>query len=190
MHFGPLQRPKMTLPFRQTKFDCSRFLQDCIRNFAFAIDKSKISAYNRPYTGRERVGRNKGRNPAITSASQSDSSTVAIPPSWFARTDAGLYYLASMKCSDCKYWLVMPYGKDRGECRLAPPSVFFSEDGFTQAAGRPLSGAMDPSNKFMSQWPVTYPDDWCGEFVEKPQEPVSTPAPRGVPKAGLKWGGS
>ena len=48
-----------------------------------------------------------------------------------------------LTCKDCKYWDGNP---DRdGVCRRRPPSVFDAE-------------------RDWGIWPVTGPDDWCGEL--------------------------
>ena len=52
-------------------------------------------------------------------------------------------------CADCRYW--QPIG-DNGEChRRAPaPHPFTDLD-----------------------WPITAPDDWCGDFVREPQPVIA-----------------
>ena len=48
------------------------------------------------------------------------------------------------RCDECKYWSGL--GTKDGRCKRMPPAV------------RDTLGRM---------WPITSPDDWCGEFKEK-----------------------
>ena len=50
-------------------------------------------------------------------------------------------------CTGCAYWAATGSGEQAGQCRIGPPR--------TSATAR---------------WPVTAPDDWCGEW--QPAEPA------------------
>ena len=51
------------------------------------------------------------------------------------------------KCCNCRHWSkrgVLAGSRKEGYCRANPPVV--------------------PNNDDIGRWPVTYGDDWCGEF--------------------------
>ena len=54
-------------------------------------------------------------------------------------------------CHDCRYWFVED---GVGYCRRNPPSP---------AAPTPPPGEDDEHGT----WPVTYPEDWCGEWARE-----------------------
>lgn len=71
-----------------------------------------------------------------------------------------------MSCEFCKFWVV--HGKGFGVCkRFAPRAVI----------GRAMPDWDDleegVSDWHVPSWPVTYADDFCGDWVSKPKEPRS-----------------
>ncbi len=66
-----------------------------------------------------------------------------------------LHARAALSCQTCRYWAP---GDLSGECRRRTPSVA-DEDG-------------------NGYWPVTEPDEWCGEY-----EPVTEFTPRGAARS-------
>jgi hypothetical protein len=48
-------------------------------------------------------------------------------------------------CKNCKFWVKTVEEEPSGDCRRRPPVILFHH------------------NQENSGWPLTYPDDWCGE---------------------------
>ena len=61
--------------------------------------------------------------------------------------------MADLTCADCKFYQNLGEGR-AGECRRYPPVRRFDE--LTQ--------------RTISQFPSTEPNDWCGEFSSKTAE--------------------
>jgi hypothetical protein len=72
------------------------------------------------------------------------------------------------QCAGCRFWLNWDTeNTNLGECHRYPPRMVTVQgsdpDVPTTETARPENGG----------WPLTYPDDWCGEF----QRPLTQPAP-------------
>jgi len=77
-------------------------------------------------------------------------------------------------CKGCRFWLNWDTeDTNLGECHRFPPRMATvresGPEGPTTATVRPEDGG----------WPLTYPDDWCGEF----QHPLTRSAPSIVESA-------
>jgi hypothetical protein len=59
-------------------------------------------------------------------------------------------------CGGCRYWAKKAGEKARGECRRRAPAPANADD--ANEEGWPTYGAA---------WPLTFDDDWCGEFKPK-----------------------
>ena len=80
-------------------------------------------------------------------------------------------------CKRCRFWLNWDTeDTNLGECHRFPPRMALvhgsGPEGASTATVRPEDGG----------WPLTYPDDWCGEF----QPSASAPAlpPKSAPQGG------
>jgi hypothetical protein len=78
-------------------------------------------------------------------------------------------------CKRCRFWLNWDTeDTNLGECHRFPPRMKMVQasgpEGSVTATVRPDDGG----------WPLTYPDDWCGEFQPAAAPPAPTPesAPR------------
>ena len=79
-------------------------------------------------------------------------------------------------CKGCRFWLNWDAENTNfGECHRFPPRMMTvrecGPEGPSAATVRPEDGG----------WPLTYPDDWCGEFklpVTLPASSIVEPAPR------------
>jgi hypothetical protein len=74
------------------------------------------------------------------------------------------------QCSACRFWLNWDSEMTNlGECHRFPPrmaAIYRSDAGEGSAATvRPADGG----------WPLTAPDDWCGEFQRSAGAPPSAP---------------
>jgi hypothetical protein len=63
------------------------------------------------------------------------------------------------QCNGCRFWLNWDSeDTNLGECHRFPPRMATvnrsGTEGDSTATARPEDGG----------WPLTYPDDWCGEF--------------------------
>jgi hypothetical protein len=82
------------------------------------------------------------------------------------------------QCRDCRFWLNWDSEMTNlGECHRFPPRLAVvtrtDAEGDTAATVRPEDGG----------WPLTAPDDWCGEFQRTParvSESRPASSPRGV----------
>ncbi|HEX5272247.1 MAG TPA: hypothetical protein VFW33_17240 [Gemmataceae bacterium] len=69
------------------------------------------------------------------------------------------------QCSECRFWLNWDSeGTNLGECHRFPPRMATvlradAEGGASAVMVRPEDGG----------WPLTAPDDWCGEFRRPPE---------------------
>jgi hypothetical protein len=82
-------------------------------------------------------------------------------------------------CSGCRFWQMLTEDQDGnyrvehadgvGRCRRLPPSTRR-----TDVQAPHTDHAMDAANS--AYWPVTWDDDWCGEFVDgRPFRPAAIP---------------
>ena len=76
------------------------------------------------------------------------------------------------QCSECRFWLNWDSeGTNLGECHRFPPRMAtvhrIGVEAEAAATVRPEDGG----------WPLTVPDDWCGEFQRPPLRSGETPAP-------------
>jgi hypothetical protein len=62
-------------------------------------------------------------------------------------------------CNACRYW--KPASSGLGKCRRSPPAV--------------VSGINVTHAGLGGTWPLTYADQWCGEFARS--SPLTDPAP-------------
>jgi hypothetical protein len=60
------------------------------------------------------------------------------------------------KCANCRFWSQENTVKGQGQCRIGAPVVF------------PIPSQLG-SLQFVSTWPGTQADQWCGKM--EPQEP-------------------
>jgi len=79
-------------------------------------------------------------------------------------------------CKNCRYWHDLDYpnpGIDgvTGQCRRNPPM---------QTKGSTMGADCSAMETDEAVWPITEPDDWCGEFNEKDSQSIEI----------LKLGGS
>jgi hypothetical protein len=70
-------------------------------------------------------------------------------------------------CKGCRFWLNWDTeDTNLGECHRFPPRMMTvretGPEGPSTATVRPEDGG----------WPLTYPDDWCGEFQHSPTRPA------------------
>lgn len=77
-------------------------------------------------------------------------------------------------CKGCRFWLNWDTeDSNLGECHRYPPRMAAvlggGTDGPSAASVRPEDGG----------WPLTYPDDWCGEFQPLAHRPAPKATPRG-----------
>lgn len=89
------------------------------------------------------------------------------------------------QCSGCRFWLNWDSeSTNLGECHRYPPQMETARqtdvEGETIVTVRPSDGG----------WPVTAPDDWCGEYQRAPRlaaatGPGSTAKPPDVGPAGI-----
>jgi hypothetical protein len=73
------------------------------------------------------------------------------------------------RCGACKWWTNHDAkNSDLGECRRYPPAMGLSVRSFPPPSG-PDGPALDTVRPQDGGWPLTFPDDWCGEWapVEK-----------------------
>jgi len=57
------------------------------------------------------------------------------------------------KCESCTYWQTKAETDNTGECRRhAPQTIAFS---------------VDDDVKFASRFPLTKPEDWCGDYAAR-----------------------
>lgn len=61
-----------------------------------------------------------------------------------------------MKCSECKFW----FGPKNPICVRYPPIMFQEVQG----------EGFDRRYSYQPVWPVSYDNDWCGEFKEISEE--------------------
>ena len=81
-------------------------------------------------------------------------------------------------CKQCRFWLNWDSeNTNLGECHRFPPRMATRHDsgpeGTAAITVRPEDGG----------WPLTYPDDWCGEFqrpLQRVAENLPTTSPREV----------
>jgi hypothetical protein len=81
------------------------------------------------------------------------------------------------QCSECRFWLNWDSeGSNLGECHRFPPRMATvlraGDEGASAVVVRPEDGG----------WPLTAPDDWCGEYQHPPGRPGAPPeesSPRG-----------
>ncbi len=76
------------------------------------------------------------------------------------------------QCSECRFWLNWDSeGTNLGECHRFPPRMAtvhrIGVEGETAGTVRPEDGG----------WPLTAPDDWCGEFQRPPLRSGEVPSP-------------
>jgi hypothetical protein len=74
-------------------------------------------------------------------------------------------------CKACRFWLNWDTeDTNLGECHRFPPQMVTvrgsGPEGQSTATVRPEDGG----------WPLTYPDDWCGEFQHSSTRPAPPPA--------------
>ncbi len=74
------------------------------------------------------------------------------------------------QCSACRFWLNWDSeGTNLGECHRFPPRMATvlraGAEGASAVMVRPEDGG----------WPLTAPDDWCGEFQQPPTRAGDTP---------------
>jgi hypothetical protein len=74
------------------------------------------------------------------------------------------------QCSACRFWLNWDSeGTNLGECHRFPPRMATvlrsGAEGASAVMVRPEDGG----------WPLTAPDDWCGEFQYPPTRPGAPP---------------
>jgi len=55
------------------------------------------------------------------------------------------------RCTECRYWRLLETNPNQGECRRYAPRP----DAFE-------------SIHMMATWPITNPEDWCGELAASP----------------------
>lgn len=68
-----------------------------------------------------------------------------------------------MTCNDCRFFKPAEAGlSSAGLCRKSPPQLFVMQ----QPASK-LVGNNAQSMGFMSQFPPTFPDSWCGAWEAK-----------------------
>ena len=89
------------------------------------------------------------------------------------------------QCSGCRFWLNWDSEMTNlGECHRFPPRMATvpraDAEGESAATVRPADGG----------WPLTAPDDWCGEFQRIPPRaaetrPTATPREGDVGPAGI-----
>jgi hypothetical protein len=67
------------------------------------------------------------------------------------------------QCAGCRFWLNWDSeDTNLGECHRFPPRMAVQTSGSETAVNvRPENGG----------WPLTYPDEWCGEFQPTPNRP-------------------
>lgn len=53
-------------------------------------------------------------------------------------------------CATCFFWKDLPNATNRGRCQARPPIVVAASD------------------YPRTQWPITFSEDWCGEWRQKP----------------------
>lgn len=79
----------------------------------------------------------------------------------------------SKTCEDCFFWELLSRWEDReieetteGYCRRYPPVInqTFVE---INADGDSVQACEESADKCSWSQPVTFPDDWCGEWKEK-----------------------
>jgi hypothetical protein len=78
-------------------------------------------------------------------------------------------------CKGCRFWLNWDTeDTNLGECHRFPPRMLIvggsGAEGTSAVTLRPDDGG----------WPLTYPDDWCGEFqhaVARPATAMAEPEP-------------
>jgi hypothetical protein len=80
------------------------------------------------------------------------------------------------QCGSCRFWLNWDSEMTNlGECHRFPPRMLMVHrtdvEGESAATVRPEDGG----------WPLTYPDDWCGEF-QRPPEPAPPSRPAVSPR--------
>jgi hypothetical protein len=75
------------------------------------------------------------------------------------------------QCNGCRFWLNWDSeDTNLGECHRFPPRMATVP---RTGAGQDSAVTVRPGD---GGWPLTYPDDWCGEF-----QPVPTPAAETTP---------
>ena len=73
-----------------------------------------------------------------------------------------------MKCSDCRYWVPVPWFEDESDCRYWVPVPWFEnevEGHCKRYPPRVLES--NPETGERQALPVTQADDFCGEFAVK-----------------------
>lgn len=72
-------------------------------------------------------------------------------------------------CSNCRFWMV--FDEDEldmgGECRRYPPLPANTQD--QQDEVYSLQSPDEADDPWESRHPVTGPNEWCGEWKEKPK---------------------
>jgi hypothetical protein len=81
-------------------------------------------------------------------------------------------------CKQCRFWLNWDSeNTNLGECHRFPPRMAMRDEngpeGMATITVRPEDGG----------WPLTYPDDWCGEFQPSQTRPVES-MPASEPRRG------
>ena len=79
------------------------------------------------------------------------------------------------RCKDCKYWKQHDETSCGGKCRRLPPVLDGLQIQFAKDNGHEDEFA-DESILWWSQ-PATSFDDWCGEFVKRPNVKSTAQAP-------------
>jgi hypothetical protein len=82
------------------------------------------------------------------------------------------------QCKLCRFWLNWDTeDTNLGECHRFPPrmaaTLESSSEGPSATTVRPEDGG----------WPLTYPDDWCGEFQPRQTQPAPS-TPESTPRGG------
>lgn len=73
-------------------------------------------------------------------------------------------------CETCRFWDSLD--ATGGYCRRLPPVFVLNDFGPVQREDMERDSRLlgeSPSDDLQGQWPSTEPDDWCGEWKEKPQ---------------------
>jgi len=73
------------------------------------------------------------------------------------------------KCENCRFWNE-EFGSSGGLCRAKSPRLVMKQ----------VDDDIDPEDRDCAVWPVTEPDDWCGDHQFHPKSSVMDLALMGV----------